>query len=139
MSLAYYHFINAPVIVTSRILNSYLTVGIVTHKGASADGGHYIGWVKKDSIDTVAPGAKVDYDNANDEWYKFDDDKVSVVNKEKILTLDGGGEDSTAYILLYRFVAKSLCYRHFHSILFRGVDLCFGLIPFPAHRSKKLD
>ncbi|QRW24540.1 ubiquitin carboxyl-terminal hydrolase [Rhizoctonia solani] len=53
---------------------------IVTHKGASADGGHYIGW----------------------EWYKFDDDKVSVVTREKISTLDGGGEDSTAYLLLYR-------------------------------------
>ncbi|KAF9516712.1 hypothetical protein BS47DRAFT_1380914 [Hydnum rufescens UP504] len=39
-----------------------------------------------------------DYDPKN-EWYKFDDDKVSIVNKETILNLDGGGEDSTAYIL----------------------------------------
>jgi ubiquitin carboxyl-terminal hydrolase 14 len=30
------------------------------------------------------------------------DDKVSVVPVSKIMSLDGGGEDSTAYILLYR-------------------------------------
>ncbi len=30
------------------------------------------------------------------------DDKVSVVSREKILALEGGGEDSVAYILLYR-------------------------------------
>ena len=33
---------------------------------------------------------------------KFDDDKVTVVPREKIMSLDGGGEDSVAYILLYR-------------------------------------
>jgi hypothetical protein len=33
---------------------------------------------------------------------KFDDEKVSIVHKDKILGLDGGGEDSIAYILLYR-------------------------------------
>lgn len=47
---------------------------IVTHKGASADGGHYIAWVRKDEIQpTTGPDA---YDNASDEWFKFDDDKV---------------------------------------------------------------
>ena len=82
-------------------------LGIVTHKGASADGGHYIGWVKKDAIDAATTSSsKVDYDDAKEDWYKFDDDKVSVVNKDKILSLDGGGEDSTAYILLYRCVSR---------------------------------
>lgn len=37
-----------------------------------------------------------------EDWQKFDDDKVSIVSKDKILQLDGGGEDSVAYILLYR-------------------------------------
>ena len=37
--------------------------------------------------------------------YKFDDDKVSVVSHDKIVALDGGGEDSVAYILLYRSVS----------------------------------
>jgi len=38
----------------------------------------------------------------DEDWYKFDDDKVSVFPKEKLTTLDGGGEDSSAYVLLYK-------------------------------------
>lgn len=38
----------------------------------------------------------------DEDWYKFDDDKVSVFPREKLMTLDGGGEDSSAYVLLYR-------------------------------------
>ncbi|CAE7143757.1 unnamed protein product [Rhizoctonia solani] len=72
---------------------------IVTHKGASADGGHYIGWVRKSALETLDDSAP---EGDKEEWYKFDDDKVSVVTREKISTLDGGGEDSTAYLLLYR-------------------------------------
>ncbi|KAF8745444.1 Cysteine proteinase, partial [Rhizoctonia solani] len=71
---------------------------IVTHKGASADGGHYIGWVRKSALETLDESAP---EGDKEEWYKFDDDKVSVVTREKISTLDGGGEDSTAYLLLY--------------------------------------
>ncbi|ORY22440.1 ubiquitin C-terminal hydrolase [Naematelia encephala] len=71
----------------------YELCGVVTHKGASADSGHYIGWVRKE--DTRAPSGE-------EEWYKFDDDKVSTVTADKILNMDGGGEDSVAYILLYR-------------------------------------
>ncbi len=80
-------------------------IGIVTHKGASAEGGHYIGWVKKDGVEETTPTTTPEdrYDSPKDEWYKFDDEKVSVIKQEKITTLDGGGEDSTAYILLYRF------------------------------------
>lgn len=86
---------------------SFSMPGIVTHKGASADGGHYIGWVKKDAIDATlsSPTATPNYDDPGDEWYKFDDDRVSVVKQDKIQGLDGGGEDSTAYILLYRYVS----------------------------------
>ncbi|CAE6470427.1 unnamed protein product [Rhizoctonia solani] len=72
---------------------------IVTHKGASADGGHYIGWVRKSALGTLDESAP---EGDKEEWYKFDDDKVSVVTREKISSLDGGGEDSTAYLLLYR-------------------------------------
>lgn len=49
-------------------------IALVTHKGASADGGHYIAWVRKDELqppsdpDAVVPGSE--------EWFKFDDDKV---------------------------------------------------------------
>lgn len=32
------------------------------------------------------------------------DDKVSEVTADKVTSMDGGGEDSVAYILLYRYV-----------------------------------
>lgn len=38
----------------------------------------------------------------DEDWYKFDDNKVSIFPKEKLATLDGGGEDSSAYVLLYK-------------------------------------
>ncbi|KAL4401718.1 deubiquitinating enzyme [Malassezia pachydermatis] len=77
----------------------YELVGIVTHKGAAADAGHYMSWVRQeDTSQPLPPPASM--------WYKFDDDKVSLVPTEKIETLYGGGEDSVAYILLYR--AKAL-------------------------------
>lgn len=79
----------------------YELVGVVTHKGAAADGGHYISWVlKEDEPSSGASEGKLT--PASDEWYKFDDETVSTVNKDKIQTLFGGGEDSTAYLLLYR-------------------------------------
>ena len=77
----------------------YELVGVVTHKGAAADAGHYISWVRKEG--TPAED-KLDSTEADEEWYKFDDDKVSTVRRDKIQALDGGGEDSVAYILLYR-------------------------------------
>ncbi|KAA1104684.1 deubiquitinating enzyme [Puccinia graminis f. sp. tritici] len=93
----------------------YELCGIVTHKGASADGGHYMAWVRCDAAkanpnlpqpSTSEPSSstkKLEHQDPDDqEWYKFDDEKVSVVHKDKILGLDGGGEDSIAYILLYR-------------------------------------
>ncbi|KAG9044628.1 deubiquitinating enzyme [Tulasnella sp. UAMH 9824] len=83
--------------VGANVTGMYDLAAIVTHKGASADGGHYIAWVRKDELQpSNVPG------ESSDEWFKFDDDKVSVVTQDKITTLDGGGEDSTAYILLYR-------------------------------------
>jgi len=91
----------------------YELCGIVTHKGASADGGHYMAWVRCDAAkanpNLPAPSThdadpkKLEMQDPDEqEWYKFDDEKVSVVHKDKILALDGGGEDSIAYILLYR-------------------------------------
>lgn len=88
----------------------YELVGIVTHKGANADGGHYISWVVKEDDsghdDAGAGKAGLVDKPFGEEWYKFDDEKVSVVGRDKITLLDGGGEDSTAYLLLYR--AKKL-------------------------------
>lgn len=49
---------------------------VLTHKGRSANSGHYVGWAK---------------DQKTQEWYMFDDDTVSKVNEEEILKLSGGG------------------------------------------------
>lgn len=106
-------------------------IAIVTHKGAAADAGHYIGYAKKSVFHgrkTSAAGSLGYGEDEDDEdWYKFDDEKVSLFPKEKLATLDGGGryhfpflrcfrnkmltepsspritgEDSSAYVLLYR-------------------------------------
>ncbi|KAH9980581.1 cysteine proteinase [Russula compacta] len=71
----------------------YDLVAIITHKGAAADSGHYIAFVARRAL----TGKEEDQD-----WVKFDDDKVSVFPAEKLSTLDGGGEDSAAYVLLYK-------------------------------------
>ncbi|KAF4116921.1 ubiquitin carboxyl-terminal hydrolase 14 [Onychostoma macrolepis] len=58
---------------------------VLTHQGRSSSSGHYLAWVKR----------------KEDEWVKFDDDKVSVVTPEDILKLSGGGDWHIAYVLLY--------------------------------------
>ncbi|KAK6457505.1 uncharacterized protein RJT20DRAFT_125244 [Scheffersomyces xylosifermentans] len=65
---------------------------IVTHSGSSADSGHYQSFVKDSS----------DFDG--ERWWKFNDDKVSSVSKEKIEQLAGGGESDSALILIYKAV-----------------------------------
>lgn len=64
----------------------YQLVGIVTHKGRSADSGHYVGWAQL----------------KDDTWAKYDDDFVTQVPIEDILDLKGGGDWHMAYLLLYR-------------------------------------
>ena len=39
---------------------TYQLTGVLTHKGDSADGGHYVAWIRKD----------------DGTWYLFDDEKV---------------------------------------------------------------
>jgi uncharacterized UBP type Zn finger protein len=70
---------------------------IVTHKGAAADSGHYMGFVKKSVFHPVETEADDD-----DDWYKFDDEKVSVFPKEKLGSLDGGGEFPIPLFLFLR-------------------------------------
>lgn len=67
---------------------------VITHQGSSADSGHYQAFVRNES------------DLNGEEWYKFNDDKVSLVNREKIEQLAGGGESDSALILVYK--AKGL-------------------------------
>merc|ERR1719354_288627 len=63
----------------------YQLQAVLTHQGRSSSSGHYVAWVK----------------HKEDEWVKFDDDKVSVVTPEEILKLSGGGDWHIAYVLLY--------------------------------------
>ena len=64
----------------------YQLVGVVTHKGRSADSGHYVGWTNL----------------KDDTWAKYDDDFVTQVPIQDILDLKGGGDWHMAYLLLYR-------------------------------------
>jgi ubiquitin carboxyl-terminal hydrolase 14 len=65
---------------------NYQLVAVVTHKGRSADGGHYIGWVHA----------------GGEDWLECDDDIVTAVKYSDIEALAGGGDMDTAYILFYR-------------------------------------
>jgi ubiquitin carboxyl-terminal hydrolase 14 len=81
----------------------YELVAVLTHTGRTADSGHYIGWAKKGD---------------SDEWYKYDDDKVSSVQKDDIMKLDGGGKFYFFFIALSLIMwhSLSLIYLSFHSI-----------------------
>lgn len=72
----------------------YELSAVVTHQGSSADSGHYQSFVKDDN------------DLDGDRWWKFNDNKVSAVTREKVEMLAGGGESDSALILIYR--AKGL-------------------------------
>ena len=59
----------------------------VTHKGRTADGGHYMGWVRQEG----------------DSWLVFDDEDVSECKTAEVLQLSGGGDWHMAYLCFYRY------------------------------------
>jgi len=69
-----------------QLTGVYDLVAVLTHKGRSADSGHYVGWVKQD----------------NGKWIEFDDDNPNIRKEEDILKLSGGGDWHMAYICLYK-------------------------------------
>lgn len=74
--------------LTENPSSVYKLNSIVTHLGSSADSGHYQCFSK---------------DGDNDEtWWKFNDDKISKVSREKIEQLSGGGESDSALLLIYK-------------------------------------
>ena len=91
----------------------YELVGIVTHKGAAADSGHYIAYVKRRAIKFGTEANAQDLPDDDDEWYKFDDDKVSLFPKDKLNTLDGGGKFEDALGVEYEltFSCRRGCIR----------------------------
>lgn len=79
----------------------YELFAVVTHKGRDADGGHYMGWVKAETQGNDM--AKIgDTDEANEDWFVFDDDEVSPCKTEDVLKLKGGGDWHMSYLNFYR-------------------------------------
>ena len=76
----------APDSIELKKFGMYELFGVITHKGRSAEGGHYIGWVRE----------------SGDLWHKFDDDVVTEVKTDDIKKLSGGGDWHMAYICFYR-------------------------------------
>lgn len=66
----------------------YELQAVVTHRGASADSGHYQAYIKAEKEDG--------------KWWRFDDDKVTLVDEAKVDAMAGGGESDSALILLYK-------------------------------------
>merc|ERR1719437_266943 len=79
----------------------YELIAIVSHKGRTADGGHYVGWVKHKKAD----GKEL----KEDQWILFDDETASFEawnNMVGLATdLQGGKADTQiAYINIYKKV-----------------------------------
>ncbi len=66
---------------------NYELFAIVTHKGRSSNGGHYMGYVR---------------DKGEDDWINFDDDVVETCKWEHVEPLAGGGDRDMAYLAFYR-------------------------------------
>ncbi|XP_022889503.1 ubiquitin carboxyl-terminal hydrolase 6-like [Olea europaea var. sylvestris] len=64
----------------------YDLVAVLTHKGRSADSGHYVAWVKQE----------------NGKWIQFDDDNPIPQREDDITRLSGGGDWHMAYICMYK-------------------------------------
>lgn len=64
----------------------YELIGVLTHKGRSADSGHYVSWVKQN----------------DGQWVQFDDDTMILRKEEEVLALSGGGDWHMAYLLLFK-------------------------------------
>jgi len=71
----------------SHITGEYELCGIVTHKGRSANSGHYIGYAK---------------DKKRKKWLKFDDEDVTEIKSDAIKQLYGGGDFQMAFEVMFR-------------------------------------
>ena len=54
----------------------YQLQAVLTHKGRSSSSGHYLAWIRR----------------KEKEWFKCDDEDVTLVTEEEILKLSGGGQ-----------------------------------------------
>ncbi|ESS65967.1 ubiquitin hydrolase [Trypanosoma cruzi Dm28c] len=63
----------------------YELCGVISHKGRSAESGHYVFWGRPE-----------------DQWFVYDDEHVASVTEEDVKRLSGVGEAHIAYVLMYR-------------------------------------
>jgi len=70
----------------TRFTGFYDLIAVLTHKGRSADSGHYVSWVKQ-------PDGK---------WTEFDDETPIPKTEDDVLALKGGGDHHMGYLMLYR-------------------------------------
>ena len=67
----------------------YELFAVVTHIGASANSGHYMGWTRQEK--------------GSDKWLRFNDEAVDEAATADILDLAGGtGQGDMAYLCFYR-------------------------------------
>lgn len=93
----------------------YELIAVLTHKGRSADSGHYIAWVKQeDGMITLycPPHSYSSFSHSNscyfaDKWLKYDDEKVSIVNNEEITKLNGKG-GGMFFVVFVSFICLQL-------------------------------
>ena len=88
----------------------YELAAVLTHKGRSADSGHYVAWA---AAAAAAPVAAADdaYGKparppppGQAPWIQYDDEGVTARTAEDVLALSGGGDWHMAYLLLYTAV-----------------------------------
>jgi ubiquitin carboxyl-terminal hydrolase 14 len=96
----------------------YELTAVLTHKGRSADSGHYVAWVKQAQQEAAASagpaaaaaaianggGGKGRGAPPPPSWFLFDDDKITPKTAEEVLNLAGGGDWHMAYLLMYTAV-----------------------------------
>lgn len=70
----------------THLTGIYDLVAVLTHKGRSADSGHYVAWVKQE----------------NGKWIEYDDNHPLPQREEDITKLSGGGDWHMAYICMYK-------------------------------------
>jgi ubiquitin carboxyl-terminal hydrolase 14 len=75
-----------PKAYVGSLTGRYELIGVLTHKGRSADSGHYVSWTKKE----------------DGQWIQFDDEEMIPRKDEEVLALSGGGDWHMAYLLLYK-------------------------------------
>ncbi|KAI8529639.1 hypothetical protein RHMOL_Rhmol12G0240500 [Rhododendron molle] len=82
----------------------YDLVAVLTHKGRSADSGHYVAWVKQES----------------GKWIQYDDDSPIQQREEDITKLSGGGDWHMAYMCMYkaRLVPMRVVHKKWFSALY---------------------